>query len=110
MRRSSRAGGKAAKSRRRKTASSKRRATPKSGANHGSSAAAHEDAAEARRLEQSLRASEERYALVTEAVAEGIYDWNIVSNSLYVSPRLMKIFGLEGTGLTSEAWNARVHP
>jgi PAS domain-containing protein len=32
---------------------------------------------EARRLEQSLRASEERYALASEAVAEGIYDWNI---------------------------------
>jgi PAS domain S-box-containing protein len=56
-----------------------------------------------------LRASEERYSLVAEAVAEGIYDWNIETNALYVSPRLMEIFSFEGTGITSEAWYGRVH-
>jgi PAS domain S-box-containing protein len=65
---------------------------------------------EAQRLEQSLRASEERYALVSEAVAEGIYDWNIELNSLFVSPRLMEIFSFKGPGLTSEDWCGRVHP
>ena len=54
--------------------------------------------------------TEERYALASEAVAEGIYDWNIVRDTLFVSPRLMEIFGLEGTGLTSQDWNRRVHP
>jgi PAS domain S-box-containing protein len=48
--------------------------------------------------------------LVSEAVAEGIYDWNIKLNSLFVSPRLMEIFGFEGSGLTSEDWNQRLHP
>src|ERR1700731_5014613 len=67
-------------------------------------------ATEARRLERSLRENEERYALVSEAVAEGIYDWNLKQNSLFVSPRLMEIFGFEGSGLTSEDWNRRVHP
>src|SRR5580700_9092582 len=61
-------------------------------------------------LEQSLRASEERYALVTEAVAEGIYDWNIETNALYVSPRLIEIFSFVGRSLTSETWYSRVHP
>ena len=75
-----------------------------------SSAADQKDVAKARRLERSLRQSEERYALVSKAVAEGIYDWNIESNSLFVSPRLMEIFNFEGTGLTSADWNARVHP
>ncbi len=65
---------------------------------------------ETQRLEQSLRTSEERYALVTEAVAEGIYDWNIEKNSLYVSPRLMEIFSFTGTSLSSEIWYGRVHP
>ena len=72
--------------------------------------AAGEDIVAARDLEQSLRASEERYALVTEAVAEGIYDWNIETNSLYVSPRLIEIFSFAGPRLTSEAWYGRVHP
>ena len=67
-------------------------------------------ATEARRLEQSLRENEERYTLVSEAVAEGIYDWNIKLNSLFVSPRLMEIFGFEGSGLTSDDWNQRLHP
>jgi PAS domain S-box-containing protein len=71
---------------------------------------AYEDTSAARGLEQSLRASEERYPLVTEAVAEGIYDWNIETNSLYVSPRLIEIFSFAGPHLTSEAWYGRVHP
>src|ERR1700691_5780674 len=62
------------------------------------------------RLERLLRESEERYALVSAAVAEGTYDWNIENNSLAVSPRLMDIFGFTGAALTSEDWNARVHP
>src|SRR5271163_1576887 len=76
----------------------------------GTSVTGDSNTTKAQRLEQSLRASEERYALVTEAVAEGIYDWNIESNSLYVSPRLMQIFGFRRNSLTSEIWNARVHP
>ena len=60
--------------------------------------------------ERKLRESEERYALVSEeAVAEGIYDWNIAHNSLFVSPRLMEIFGFEGPALTSADWFALVH-
>ena len=59
--------------------------------------------------ERKLRESEERYALVSEAVAEGIYDWDIERNSLFVSPRLMEIFGFEGPGLNSADWFALVH-
>jgi len=33
---------------------------------------------------------------VTQAVAEGIYEWDIGSNSLWVSSRLIEIFGLGG--------------
>jgi PAS domain S-box-containing protein len=67
------------------------------------------DVTEARATERKLRESEERYSRVTEAVAEGIYDWNVADNSLYVSDRVMEIFGFEGQ-LTSGDWYARVHP
>ena len=103
------AGGKTVKARRRKTPEPKRRNAPKTVPRRISSSPSDEGVAVARRLEQSLRASEERYSLVAEAVAEGIYDWNIKTNALYVSPRLMEIFGFEGTGITSEAWHGRVH-
>ena len=110
MRRRSRAGGERTKARRRKTATRKRRNGPKAVGPRTSSIAGPIDASDARRLGQSLRESEERYALVSQAVAEGIYDWNIELNSLFVSSRLMEIFGFEGPGLTSEDWYRRVHP
>ena len=56
-----------------------------------------------------LREKNERYALVSQAVAEGVYDWNVEQNTLFVSSRLMEIFGFDGTGLTSQDWFARVH-
>ena len=73
------------------------------------------DVTDARRMEQSLRDNEERYSLVTQAVAEGIYDWNIADNALWVSSRLIEIFGWDeaGTGAgarPSQEWNDRVHP
>src|SRR6478736_7643458 len=110
MRRRSRAGGERTKARRHKTATRKRRNGPKAVGPRTPSIAGPIDASDARRLWQSLRESEERYALVSQAVAEGIYDWNIELNSLFVSSRLMEIFGFEGPGLTSEDWYRRVHP
>ena len=67
------------------------------------------DVTEERATERKLRENEERYSRVSEAVAEGIYDWNIADNSLHVSDRLLEIFGFEGR-LTSRNWYSRVHP
>src|SRR4051794_14074759 len=64
-----------------------------------------------RRLKRSTKGGEQSHALVIEAVAEGIYDWNIELNTLLVSSRLMEIFNFERAGLKSSAdWVARVHP
>ena len=62
-----------------------------------------------------LQEKNERYALVSQAVAEGIYDWDIARNALWVSPRLIELFGwaeatLDAGVRPSEDWNARVHP
>jgi PAS domain-containing protein len=67
------------------------------------------DVTHTRATERKLRENEERYSRVSEAVAEGIYDWNIADNTLYVSDRVIEIFGFEGH-LTSDDWYARVHP
>jgi PAS domain S-box-containing protein len=103
MKRRLKAGGSPGKGHRRQSMARKDRNGPK--AQRVRSAAT-----ETQRLERSLQEREERYALVSEALAEGIYDWNIKLNSLFVSSRLMEIFGFEGSGLTSEDWNGRVHP
>ncbi len=68
------------------------------------------------RLLGELRDSNERYGLVNQAVAEGIYDWDIARDTLWVSPRLIELFGWEkdsgrgGGDRPSQDWNARVHP
>src|SRR5271165_1052519 len=62
------------------------------------------------RLLGELRESEERYGLVSKAVAEGIYEWDVEHNSLWVSPRLIEIFGFQGRNLTAADWNDLVHP
>jgi PAS domain S-box-containing protein len=62
------------------------------------------------RLLVELRESDERYGLVNQAVAEGIYEWDIARNSLWVSSRLTQIFGFEGRDLTAADWNELVHP
>ena len=67
------------------------------------------DVTEERATERKLRENEERYSRVSEAVAEGIYDWNVADSTLYVSERVMEIFGFEGQ-LTSNDWSSRVHP
>ena len=56
-----------------------------------------------------LRESEQRYGLVNQAVAEGIYEWDIERNSLWVSSRIIQIFGF-GRNLTAADWNELVHP
>jgi two-component system, NtrC family, sensor kinase len=72
-------------------------------------------AGELARRQAELRESNERHALVTQAVAEGIYDWNISENKLWVSARLIELFGWAdadaGAGeRPSQDWNDRVHP
>jgi two-component system, NtrC family, sensor kinase len=66
-----------------------------------------------RELAQAMErqaASEERHALVTQAVAEGIYEWDVERNSLWVSSRLIDIFGFYGRELRASDWNGLVHP
>jgi PAS domain S-box-containing protein len=53
---------------------------------------------------------EERYRLVIEAVAEGIYEWSTETNHLELSTQLNEMFGFESGELTSASWLEHVHP
>ena len=48
---------------------------------------------ERKRIEEALKLSEERYARAMEATAEGHWDWNTVTDELFVSPRMKQLFG-----------------
>ena len=56
------------------------------------------DITEAKRAEAALRASEERLDLAVQAAQSGLWDWNIIDNTTYFSPRFKEILGYPGDG------------
>ena len=70
------------------------------------------DVTSSKRMESALKESESRYALVEQAITEGIYEWLIDESSLNASGRMKQIMGMEGVreGFASWNWNNRVHP
>lgn len=67
---------------------------------------------ERRRVETALRASEERYALAAQGANDGLWDWDLERNELYLSPRWKEMLGYGEAELSSSPheWFERVHP
>ena len=65
-----------------------------------------------RALVESVRASEERYALIARATNDGVWDWDVSAGTVYYSPRWKSMLGYgEGDiGDTPGEWLDRVHP
>ena len=73
---------------------------------------AQEEIKERRRVEQALRISEERYALAMRGANDGLWDWDLVDNTIYFSPRWKAMLGFteQEIGNLPEEWFKRVHP
>src|SRR6185436_1034567 len=67
---------------------------------------------ERRRVEAALRESEERYALAAQGSNDGLWDWDLEKNELYLSPRWKQMLGYGETELSDSPheWFERVHP
>ncbi len=65
-----------------------------------------------RDTEKRLSDSEERFDLATQAADEGIWDWNLRTGQVYLSPRWKALLGYAEDELpnTIDAWSSRVHP
>ena len=68
------------------------------------------DITERKLVEQALHDSEERYALAMRAATQGIYEWNVQTNALFLSARAEAIFRFQQGVHSAEDWNRRVHP
>ncbi|MBK1990673.1 PAS domain S-box protein [Sphaerospermopsis aphanizomenoides BCCUSP55] len=60
----------------------------------------------------ALRESEERLILALEASGDGLWDWNIITNELYLSPQWVEMLGFEVGELPSHVstWEKLIHP
>ena len=60
----------------------------------------------------SLRDSEERYALAVQGANDGLFDWNLITQQVYWSPRWISILGLVPSEVDASPaeWFSRVHP
>jgi PAS domain S-box-containing protein len=70
------------------------------------------DATERQRAEEKLQASTDRWQLALRGSDVGVWDWDLQTNKVFVSPRwkTMLGFGEEESDTTLSEWSARVHP
>jgi PAS domain S-box-containing protein len=62
-------------------------------------------------MKRALTESEHRYALAMRAVGEGMFDWSIDRDEMYVSPSVYQMLGLDSKGFRKPSdWGAMFHP
>jgi len=69
------------------------------------------DITERKRMEEALKESEERYALAMKGSNEGLWDWDLRSNEIVISPHIAALLGLpnDKLNITPAEWDAPVH-
>lgn len=62
--------------------------------------------------EEALRSSEERYALAIMAAKDGLWDWDVRTNSILFTPRWKEMIGCTPAevGTDPDEWFSRVNP
>jgi diguanylate cyclase (GGDEF)-like protein/PAS domain S-box-containing protein len=68
--------------------------------------------AELLRIHVLLRQSEERYALAVRGANEGLWDWDLRTDRIYLSPRWKEMLGYTEQDLSDcpQEWLSRIHP
>jgi diguanylate cyclase (GGDEF)-like protein/PAS domain S-box-containing protein len=67
---------------------------------------------ELRQKDEALRESQQRFALAVQGTNDGVWDWDLRKESLYLSPRWKSMlgYGEEEVGGVPDAWFKLVHP
>ena len=64
------------------------------------------------RMEKKLKDSEERYVLATMGANDGLWDWDLKTQTIYFSPRWKSMLGYSDSeiGQHPREWFSRLHP
>jgi PAS domain S-box-containing protein len=65
-----------------------------------------------KRAEEELRRSRERFELAAQGSQDGLWDWDLITDEVYYSPRYKAMLGYDDHEFPdrSEEWVKRVHP
>lgn len=65
-----------------------------------------------RRMAQVVKESEERYAMAARAANDGLWDWDMLTGSIFYSSRWKRLLGYPANrlGPSPQEWLSRVHP
>jgi len=70
------------------------------------------DITEARKTEESLRLSEERFRTIARATTDVVWDWNLEDDSLWASDSMESVFGYTPADFSGpiRGWSDHIHP
>ncbi len=73
---------------------------------------ARQEIAERERVEAALRESEDRFQVAITGANDGIWDWNVLTDEVYLSPRWKEMIGYSDEELPNrfDSWRECVHP
>ncbi len=72
----------------------------------------HQNITARKEAEMHLRESNYRFELVTKATNDAIWDWDLLTNEVYMSDAYAKLYGycVPGNKMHISLWSARIHP
>jgi len=70
------------------------------------------DVTDRKRMEQALAISEERWQLALRGSNEGVWDWDLRTNSFFISSHLAAMLGIscDESGIRVDNWSSLIHP